>query len=186
MDNVWMNPTVWLVSRRLTELAGPWDERLNLSGDDDGEYVCRVAASSEWIRFAPEAKCYYRIGNVGSLNWDMGKSDERLESLLLSLSLSIQHLRGLEDSERTRRASVAHLQTWLPLFYPEKHELLLAIDCLASELGGKLTPPERTWKQSLIEGIVGSETGKHVMGNLRKMKQRALRRYDKVLYDLLG
>ena len=27
-DNVWMNPTVWLVSRRLTELAGPWDERL--------------------------------------------------------------------------------------------------------------------------------------------------------------
>src|SRR5436309_3308297 len=64
--NAWMNPSVWLVSRRLTELAGLWDERLASSGDDDGEYICRLVAASDRVRYVPEAKCYYRIGNVGS------------------------------------------------------------------------------------------------------------------------
>ncbi len=35
-----MNPVVWLVSRKLTEQAGSWDERL--VRDNDGEYICRV------------------------------------------------------------------------------------------------------------------------------------------------
>jgi hypothetical protein len=36
MGGLWMNPTVWLVSRRLSDLAGDWDERLSISGDDEG------------------------------------------------------------------------------------------------------------------------------------------------------
>jgi hypothetical protein len=35
-QNVHMQPGNWLVSRELTESAGPWDTRLSL--DDDGEY----------------------------------------------------------------------------------------------------------------------------------------------------
>ena len=34
--NVYMQPGTWLVSRELTETAGPWDTRLLI--DDDGEY----------------------------------------------------------------------------------------------------------------------------------------------------
>lgn len=134
-DNVWMNPTVWLVSRRLTELAGPWDGRLNLSGDDDGEYSCKVVAASENVKFISDPRCYYRVGNVGSLNWNMCKSDKSLESLLLSLSLSIQHLRSLDNSERTRIACLKHLETWFPLFYPEKQDLPARMQGLASDVG---------------------------------------------------
>ncbi len=43
----WMNPTAWLVSRKLIDMAGLWDERLSLSGDDDGEYVFRLVAASD-------------------------------------------------------------------------------------------------------------------------------------------
>ena len=83
-DNVWMNPAVWLVSRRLTELAGPWDPRLAKSGDDDGEYITRVAANADHVRFVADAKSYYRIGTVGSLNWNMETSEESLQSLVAS------------------------------------------------------------------------------------------------------
>jgi glycosyltransferase involved in cell wall biosynthesis len=38
-EHAWMNPVTWLVSRKLTEMAGPWDERLSTSGDDDGEVL---------------------------------------------------------------------------------------------------------------------------------------------------
>ena len=44
-DNVYMQTASWLVSRELTEAAGPWDTRL--LGDDDGEYFCRVLLASE-------------------------------------------------------------------------------------------------------------------------------------------
>ena len=66
-----MNPAVWLVSRPLTDLTGPWVSRLAKSGDDDGEYICGVAAASDRVMFVEEARCYYRIGTVGSLNWKM-------------------------------------------------------------------------------------------------------------------
>ena len=42
-QNVYMQTASWLVSRELTEAAGPWDTRL--LGDDDGEYFCRVLLS---------------------------------------------------------------------------------------------------------------------------------------------
>ena len=53
-DNLYMQTAAWLVSRELSEAAGPWDARL--LSDDDGEYFCRVLLASEGVRFVPEAK----------------------------------------------------------------------------------------------------------------------------------
>ena len=107
-ENVWMNPAVWLVSRKLTELAGEWDDRLARSGDDDGEYVCRVVSNSDGVRFSRHARCYYRIGTVGSLNWNMQASEDSLESLMLSIMLSVEHLLNLEDSMGLPRNEIAN------------------------------------------------------------------------------
>jgi GT2 family glycosyltransferase len=184
-DNVWMNPAVWLVSRRLTDLAGPWDERLSISGDDDGEYICRVVAASEGVKFVPEAMCYYRIGTVGSLNWNMGKSREKLKSLFLSLNLSVDHLLSLENSERTRRAGVRILQTWLPLFYPEQSELLDEMDKLARTLGGSLSTPKISWKYHPVEVIFGMKTARSVMCRWNAVKLSALKNWDGLLYNAM-
>jgi len=184
-DNVWMNPAVWLVSRRLTDLAGPWDESLSISGDDDGEYICRVVAAGEGVKFVPEAMCYYRIGTAGSLNWNMGKSKEKLHSLFLSLKLSINHLLSLENSERTRRAGVEILQTWLPLFYPEQIELLNAMNQLACTLGGSLSTPKMSWKYYPVEVIFGYKTARRVMLNWNIVKLSALKNWDRMLYPAL-
>jgi glycosyltransferase involved in cell wall biosynthesis len=180
MDNVWMNPGVWLVSRRLVQLAGLWDDRLSASGDDDGEYICRVVAASEGVKFVPEAKCYYRIGNIGSLDWRMGESQERLESFFLSLSLSIDHLRSLEDSERTKHACLKYLQTWLPFFYPEHNDIHTELNNLAHELGGELMPPTVNWKYYLIKRAFGWKTAKNWMSNWRKIKLMMRKNWDKL------
>src|SRR5437867_926948 len=57
-QNLHMQTATWLVSRELTEAAGPWNTRLSL--DDDGEYFSRVVLSSDAIRFVPDAKAFYR------------------------------------------------------------------------------------------------------------------------------
>lgn len=153
-QNAWMCPAVWLVSRRLIEAAGRWDERLSL--DDDGEYFSRVAAHSEQIRFVPEARSYYRRGLVGSLSRTV--STRACDSLLLSLSLCISHLRSLEDSTRTRAAGLALLQAWTDhsvCFYPDRQDLQQKIEALAQELGGSITPQRLDWKYSVIRALLG-------------------------------
>lgn len=185
MDNVWMNPAVWLVSRRLTDLAGPWDERLSKSGDDDGEYICRVLCASEGVRYVPEAKCYYRIGNAASLDSGMGKSKESLEALLLSLRLTIGHLRSLEESDRARLACRKYLQTWLPYFYPDSRELLREVDKIAADLGGPLTVPFVNWKYSLSNKLVGPQMTNVIMSKLRWLKLISARNWDRMLYNTI-
>jgi glycosyltransferase involved in cell wall biosynthesis len=183
-DNVWMNPAVWLVSRRLTEAAGPWNEELASSGDDDGEYICRVVAASTGVRFVSDAKCYYRIGTVGSLNWNMERSEKSLRSLVLSLKLSIAHLMELENSERTRKASMQYLRTFLPYFYASDSKLLEGMNEVAHALGGRLDPPTSGWKYSPLEKLAGPRTTKKVMNNWRAAKLLARRKVDWYLYRM--
>jgi glycosyltransferase involved in cell wall biosynthesis len=140
--NAWIANSAWLVSRRLTEFAGPWNE--NLSLNDDGEYFCRVAAVCEKIKFIKEAKSYYRQANIRSLS--KNTSNKARISFYLSVKLSISHLRSLEDSERTIAACTKYLERWLYHFYPEKPsispkgdeflcEIVHKVNSLANELG---------------------------------------------------
>jgi glycosyltransferase involved in cell wall biosynthesis len=181
IENAWMNPTSWLVSRKLTELTGSWDERLSASGDDDGEYVCRIVSKSENVKFVPEAVCYYRIGSTGGLNW---KTSRPSEAFFLSLNLSINHLLTLENSERTRLACLTYLQRWLPVFYPENQDLLRRINNLARELGGTLLAPEVGRKYYPIKQIFGWRVAKKVSRNGPKLKLLARIHWDKLLYEM--
>ncbi len=182
-NNVWMNPAVWLVSRQLTELAGPWNERLSLSGDDDGEYICRVAAKSNGVQFVSKAQSYYRQGNIGSLNWSMGKSESSLRSLVLSLDLSIKHLIALEDSERTRSASLQHLANMFPYFYGADPGLQNQVKVLANRLGGYLNGPTVSWKYRPIEKLLGPPTTMKIMNSWRSGKLLAYGHLDKFLFE---
>jgi glycosyltransferase involved in cell wall biosynthesis len=121
-DNVYMQTASWLVSRELTEAAGPWDIRL--LGDDDGEYFCRILLASDSVRFVPEAKVYYRGPGLAfrSLSY-IGQSNRKLEAHWLSMKSHIGYLRSLEDSERVREACVTYLRTSLIHFYPERLDI---------------------------------------------------------------
>jgi glycosyltransferase involved in cell wall biosynthesis len=176
--NVWMNPAVWLVSRRLTESAGPWDVRLASSGDDDGEYICRVAAASEGVRFVPDAHCYYRIGTVGSLNWNMETSEKPLVSLLLSLRLSLDHLLRLEDSPRARAAALQHLRTFSAYFYAAPDRFFEQLQAIARTLGGQVEPPSVGWKYYPFERALGEKATMALIRNWRASKLRTRRNLD--------
>lgn len=181
-DNVWMNPATWLVSRKLTELSGPWDERL--VRDNDGEYICRVVAASDRVRFIGDAMSYYRIGNIGSLS--TRTSDKVYESYLLSSMLCIQYLISLEESERSKKASLNLLQACLPFFYPEKLEAVARINMLASQLGGQLSPPTVNWKHYPIDKILGREGRMKVVNNWWELKNLGRKNLEKLAHCCFG
>lgn len=178
--NLWMNPAGWLVTRQLTEKAGPWDERL--SRDDDGEYFARVVAASRKVRFVQESRCYYRQSSFQQLSRNMTERGGR--SLVLSATLRIQTLLSLENSSRTKSAALALLQARLPTFYPEKTEMLEQINALASELGGELAPPRFGWRSSLLQRLFGPERGKVLMTSLRRLRMGLVIKRDEWMSKL--
>jgi glycosyltransferase involved in cell wall biosynthesis len=178
--NIWMNPAVWLVSRKLSETAGPWDVRLSL--DDDGEYFCRAVLASSKVVFVPEAKSYYRQANTRSLS--RSTSHKACESLLLSLSLCFTRLLSLEDTERTRNACLQYLGLWFCYFYPEKKELVNQASDLAYFLGGKIAGPSLPLKYRLLSRLFGWQTAKEAMFRVADAKLLVRSKYDWIMFRL--
>jgi len=151
-QNLHMQTATWIVSRELTEVAGPWDT--SLLGDDDGEYFCRVLIASDGVRFVPEARVYHRASGTSSLSY-IGRSNRKREAHWHSMQLHIGYLRSLEDSERVRAACVKYLQNWMGYFYPERLDIFRQAEEMSRNLGGQLTPPNLSWKYSWIKAIFG-------------------------------
>ena len=179
-QNIFMQTMSWLVSRELTEAAGPWDTRL--LGDDDGEYFGRLMLASDRILFVPEAKSYWRMSGSGSLSY-IGRSGKKMEAHFLSMELHIKYLRSLEESDRVRAACLFYLQTWLPCFYPERPDIVRQMELLASTLGGKLAPPQLSWKYAWIQRIFGWTAAKQTQLYYNQSKSAALRTWDKIPFN---
>ena len=175
-----MQTATWLVSRELTEVAGVWDTRL--LGDDDGEYFFRVVNASNGIRFVPKSRIYYRITPTSRLSY-IGRSDKKMEAQFLGMKLQIGYLRAREDSDRVRAACVTYLQTWLPVFYPNRPDLVQEAQQLAASLGGRLFLPKASWKYAWIEKLFGFAAAKHTQLYYNRAKSFSLRAWDRMMYS---
>jgi PST family polysaccharide transporter len=182
-QNLYMPPIVWLVSREVTEAAGPWDTRL--LGDDDGEYFCRVLLASEKILFAPEAKSFYRGPGLAfrSLSY-IGTSLKKLDAHWLAIRMHIDYLLSMEDSERTRTACLNFLDSSMIYFYPESEEILKEAEQLARELGGQVETPRLSWKYSWIKVIFGWGFAKRSQQVLLRLRWSVTRLSDRALYSI--
>ncbi|HEY6770504.1 MAG TPA: glycosyltransferase [Candidatus Sulfotelmatobacter sp.] len=179
-QNLYMQTATWLVSRELTEAAGPWDTRL--LSDDDGEYFCRVLLASEGVRFVPGAKVYYRGPGIafGGLS-HVGQSEKRIAAHWLSMRLHIKYLRSLEDSQRTRAACLQYLQNSLLYFYPERSAIVEQVHETARELGGVLDSPNLSWKYSWLKSIFGWHLAKVGQQTLLKFRWSVAKWWDKAI-----
>jgi glycosyltransferase involved in cell wall biosynthesis len=182
-QNLHMQTATWLVSRELTEAAGPWNTQL--LGDDDGEYFARVLMASDSVKFLSEGKVYYRVTPSSRLSY-IGKSDRKMEAQLASMELNIQYLRSLEDSPRVRAACRTYLCNWLIHFYPERPDLVARAQQLAQSVGEDLPLPELSWKYRWIQKTLGWSVAKASQVYYNQMKTRLLRNWDKALFRLVG
>lgn len=182
-ENLYMQTATWLVSRDLTEAAGPWNTEL--LSDDDQEYFCRVLLASDGVRFAPGAKVYYRASGYGSLSY-IGTSEKKREAHWRSIQLHIGYLRSLDDSARARAACVRFLQDRMVVFYPEQMEIFRQAEELATSLGGHLEVPRLSWKYSWIKALFGWRLARHAQWSLPKLRWSLVRFWDKALYRTEG
>ena len=181
-ENHWMACQSWLVSRELTQLAGPWNT--SLSADDDGEYFSRISMESDGIKFVPEAISYVSAANAGSLSKNIYMSEKKRKSQFESMCLQIKYLRSIEDSERTKSACLKYLQRCLIFFYPEDSGIVARANALACELGGELRIPDLSWKWDWLRRIFGWEIAKNVMFAMQGTSALPSRYSDYILSKL--
>ena len=180
-QNLHMPPATWLVSRELTQAAGPWDTRLSF--DDDGEYFCRAVVRSDGIRFVPEAKIFYRVLGSGSLS-DFDESEKKLASLFLSMELHVGYLCSLENSARVRSACLSYLQRRFFRFYPEQMAFVQQLQQLAATLGGRLEAPQLSWKYAWLRDLFGWKLTKRFRLFYNRSKSVGMRAWDKAVSSL--
>jgi glycosyltransferase involved in cell wall biosynthesis len=179
-ENIFMQPSTWLVSRELSEAAGPWNT--SLLGDDDGEYFCRVLLASHGVKFVKHARVYYRVSGVEGLSY-IGQSDRKIRAHWRSMKLHIGYLRSLEDSHRVREACLRYLQTSLFYFYPDSTDILNEAERIAQELGGQLEIPSLSWKYSWMVPLFGYRHANRARFRLPGMKQHLMRYWDELLFQ---
>jgi O-antigen/teichoic acid export membrane protein/glycosyltransferase involved in cell wall biosynthesis len=182
-QNIFMQTATWLVSRELTEAAGPWDIRL--LGDDDGEYFCRVLLASGGVRFVPDAKVYYRAFRFDGLSY-IGRFPRKIEAHWTSMQLHIKYLRSLADNPEVRAACLQYLRDSLIYFYPEQTRILEQARNLAGELGEPLGVPFASWKYSWAVRLFGWETAKMFQHRIRRIRWRMAKQIDYLLFRLGG
>ena len=180
MESCWMSNSAWLTSRALTELVGPWDERLSMN--QDGEYFSRIITKSDNIVFVPQAREYVRRAHLESVS--RSRSRKALESHFLAKTLCIGYLLSLEDSERTRKACVQFLQNGLSYYYPDQDDLLKKANDLANQLGGMLAPPMLRRKFSVATTIFGFELANFMRRLWNIAKNSVTMNWDRLLYNL--
>src|SRR4029077_4928418 len=176
--NFHMQTATWLVSRELTEAAGPWNIKLSL--DDDGEYFCRVILRSQSIRFVGDAKVFYRHSDFDSLS-NIDRSDKKLESQFRSIKLQVRHTIRFQDSQAVRSACVRYLQTWLNCFYEAKPDLAQELQELAAPLGGRLEAPQLRRKYRWLQPFVGRRIARQAQYFLPRVKWALASLWDRAL-----
>jgi glycosyltransferase involved in cell wall biosynthesis len=179
--NLHMQNATWLVSRELTEAAGPWDTGLHY--DQDGEYFARVLLASEGTRFVPGTGIFYRTSTSNRISY-IGNSDKKKDSLFLAMKLHIQYLRSLEESERVRKACLAYLQNWYPIFYPERPDIVKKLEALATEMQGHLKVPRLPWKYAWMKAMFGWKAAKWAQRALPELKGSCFRAWDEACFRL--
>ena len=174
-SNLYMQTATWLVTRFLTEAAGPWDERL--STDDDGEYFCRVLMNSDTVRFVPHARVFYRMPDATRLS-AIGLSAARMDSLFRSTQLHIAYLRSFEDSDMTRHACLMYLQRQLVNISPERRDIFEQAHQLAVDLGGRLQVPRPPWKYAVVGAVLGQRAAHRARIALPQLRWSIARQWD--------
>jgi glycosyltransferase involved in cell wall biosynthesis len=176
-QNLYMQTACWLVSRELSDAAGPWNEKL--LGDDDGEYFCRVLLASDGVQFVPDANVYYRISGR-TLSY-IGRSQTKVDAHWRSMRMHLDYLQSLEQSERVRAACVAYLRASLLVFYPERLDIVEQAERIAADFGFVLGPPSLERKYEWLRRVFGWHAAKTVRLFLPRTRWSLTESWDKML-----
>jgi len=96
-----VQPNAYLISRKIANEIGEWNEEISPSPDEDGEYFARVLLATETVFYTEGVNYYRKVSNTKSLSQNF--SFQRALNLLDTVELKFSHLFKVENSKRIRK-----------------------------------------------------------------------------------
>ena len=141
----------WLLSRRLAQQTGPWDE--SLVADQDGEYFARVLQQAHTVLSCPEAVTYYRkaiAGQISSL-----KSASHFHSRLRAFEKKLQLLIDSKEQKTLQEIVTKQCQSLATSSYPRSKNTSEQAIQILHEHRCEFNPSFPTTKLALIAKVFG-------------------------------
>ena len=152
-----MGAWLWLIPRAIITKTGGWDERLSLN--NDFEFSIRLLMQASEVKFAADAKLFYRSG-MASLS--QRPSDKAFEAAILSTDLGCNYLLAKENNTLTRQLCADRYQEWLFRIYPAHKSLVREVEKKIDELGGSSRQMDGGKVFQFISGLFGWKLAKRM------------------------
>lgn len=160
-------PGIFLLSRKMVEELGGWDESLSLA--DDMEFYTRMILNSFGVVFCDNSTLYYRSGNTGNLasSW----SRKAAESARNTIEKSTSYLLEKTGSPAARQAAANQFQELAYRCYPDFPDLTKAAEGLVKQLGGSKYPIPGGPFLKLLRGVAGWKSAKYIHSKAALLKK---------------
>lgn len=122
---------LWLIPRNILDKAGFWNEKLSLNNDFD--FSIRLLLAAEGVKFAKNAKFYYRSGLSNSLSQIF--SQKAVEAAFLTTKLGCTNFLNAENTKETRLLCANRYQIWIYRIYPDYPDIIKKFENEIKSLG---------------------------------------------------
>jgi glycosyltransferase involved in cell wall biosynthesis len=123
---------LWLIPKKVIEKAGGYNTELSLN--NDFEFSMRLLQHVDEVRFAGNAKLYYRSSVQNSLS--SSKSKTAFSAALKSTDMGCAYLLEHENSSSTQRMCANRYQEWAFRAYPDFPEVVKYCEDRIKSFGG--------------------------------------------------
>ncbi len=141
----------WLISRKINEKIGKWDERITVS--DDSVFFGKVAYQAKKIVYVSESKVYWRQDNIDSLSKNVSK--EGMKSHLLACDNYMYIVKEDLNYPGLKYALAMQYSKFIYRAYPMYMDLVKKAEDRIKELGYNTPFPMPTKKFRLSVKIIG-------------------------------
>lgn len=157
-------PHAWLVSRKLIERVGEWNEAL--TGDDDGEFYGRMLAAASAAHYCKNAQVYYRDPPAGSVS--RSRSLESARSDWLAFEIVSEEILSRRDDLLTQKACLSRARK-KAYAWSQFDEIVENAAAYERKLGvNDYSPSLPLWVRLLI-GFLGLKPGLKIRAKLRRL-----------------
>lgn len=148
-----VQPNAFLISRELALKAGPWDESISPSPDEDGEYFCRVLLKASSLLHT-EGVNFYRK-QAGQYSLSKGRSLKFAMGALRSIVLKAGHVLAVKDTPEIRALFARHIASCIYQYGNEHPELAAQARREIAALGVEKMPVSGGGKFVLLAKLIG-------------------------------
>ena len=155
-------PHAWLVSRRLIETVGPWNEKL--SGDDDGEFFGRLLIQADELYFSEDTCVLYRDPPEGSVSRNICAESAR--SFWMAFEQVASAILAQRSDRSAKRACLSRVRK-TAYSWCEVEEIVASASCWEQRLSLIDLSPSLPLKTRWLIGLLGIRRGLQMRSSLR-------------------